>query len=85
MDELHTTAQEGDFQVSRRGKLVCKWNGEREKDGKTKRGHKGDREHVPYYVCMLIRDCVQVINKTCVQGARYMHLISWTLQCGSEH
>ncbi len=27
----------------------------------------------------------KVINKPCVRGARYMHLISWTLRSGSEH
>ncbi len=30
-------------------------------------------------------NCVYVINKPCVRGARYMRLISWTLQSGSEH
>jgi hypothetical protein len=57
VDELLTTAQEGDFQVSRRGKLVCKWNKGKRKRGITTRGHKGDHEHVPYYVYMLIKDC----------------------------
>jgi hypothetical protein len=33
---------------------------------------------------VLIKDCVQVINKPCVRDARYVRLISWTLRCGSE-
>ncbi len=45
----------------------------------TKWGHKGVREHVPYFVYMLIKDFFKVINKQCVQGARYMCLISWIL------
>jgi hypothetical protein len=32
----------------------------------------------------LIKECVYVINKPCVQESRYMRLISWTLQSGSE-
>ncbi len=30
-------------------------------------------------------NCVQVINKPCMGGARNMHLIPWTLRSGSEH
>ncbi len=48
MDELRTTAQEGDFQVSRKGKLVCKWNGKEKGGGLiTKEGSQGVRENVP--------------------------------------
>jgi hypothetical protein len=32
----------------------------------------------------LIKECVKVINKPCVQGTRYMRLISWTLQSGRK-
>jgi hypothetical protein len=30
------------------------------------------------------KEVFQVINKPCVREARYMRLISWTLQSGSE-
>jgi hypothetical protein len=29
-------------------------------------------------------NCVYVINKPCMRGARYIRLIPWTLQSGSE-
>jgi hypothetical protein len=29
-------------------------------------------------------NCVYVINKPCMRGARYVRLIPWTLRCGSE-
>jgi hypothetical protein len=29
-------------------------------------------------------NCVLVINKPCMRGARYVRLIPWTLQSGSE-
>jgi hypothetical protein len=35
-------------------------------------------------VMQLIKECVYVINKPCVREARYVSLISWNLQSGSE-
>jgi hypothetical protein len=44
---FRTTAQEGDFQVSRRGKIGMQMQWERERGGLiAKRDHKGDCEHV---------------------------------------
>ncbi len=59
MDGLGTTVQEGDFQVSRRGKWQANGVGEKEKKGGQLKGvTKRDRGHVPYFVCVLIKDCV---------------------------
>jgi hypothetical protein len=59
VDELRTTVQEGDFQVSIKGNLICKWNGKKGKrKGGRKKGSQGGSCACASLVYMLIKDCV---------------------------
>jgi hypothetical protein len=83
---IRATTLGRDFQGSKKGLTgIGGQRGKRKGGGASKKGvAKGEVSMRLNVYIMLIKDCVKVINKPCVQDSRYVRLILWIPRCGSK-